>query len=121
MLRSPEDATPPEDAQVREDGDGAGGGTSRPATEAGTESARSTIRGTPGDRTPHGDAKAGAAEGGDRDYDVPDGLTGASAARHRRAESIQQAEQQLRRIVDRPEQVLEARLRNAHRLREGRR
>jgi len=119
MLRSPEDATPPEDAQVRTDGDSAGGGTSRASADPGEGSSRSKVRGTPGDQIPQGDAKAGAAEAGDREYEVPEGLTGASAARHRRAESLQQAEQQLRRIVDRPEQVLAARLRNAHRNRES--
>ncbi len=119
MLRSPDDATPPEDAKIRKDGDSAGGGSARPAAEPGKASSRSTGRGTPGDQAPEGDARAGAAEGGDGDYETPEGLTGASAARHRRAESIQQAEQQLRRIVDRPEQVLEARLRNAHRKRTG--
>ncbi len=120
MLRSPEDAAPPDDAQIRKDGDSAGGGTSRPSNDPGTESSRSSNRGTPGDRTPEGDAKAGAAEAGDGAHEAPENLTGASAARHRRAESIQHAEQQLRRIVDRPEQVLEARLRNAHRNRQGR-
>jgi tetratricopeptide (TPR) repeat protein len=121
MLRSPDDATPPKDAKIRKDGDSAGGGASRPAAEPGNESSRSNTRGTPGNQVPQGNAKAGAAEGGDRDFEAPDGLTGASAARNRRAESLQQAEQQLRRIVDRPEQVLEARLRNAHRNREGQR
>ncbi len=60
----------------------------------------------------------GRGGAGDRTREAPDGLTGASAAKIRRAESVQHAEQLLRRIVDHPEQVLAARLRNAQKLRE---
>lgn len=119
LLRQPENANAPKDLPVRKDGNSGSGGESRPSTDPGTESASSEIRGTPGNIAPDGKARASAAEAGEQEFAAPEGLTGASAARHRRAESIQQAEQHLRRIVDRPEQVLAARLRAAHKLRQG--
>ena len=121
MLRQPEGPDAPENLPVRKDETSGGGGESKLSKAPGTESASSEIRGTPGNIAPDGKARASAAEAGDQEFTAPEGLTGASAARHHRAESIQQAEQYLRKIVDRPEQVLAARLRAANKLREGNR
>lgn len=121
MLRQPEGSDPPKDLPVRKDGSGSGDGESQPSKEPGSKSASSENRGTLGNTAPDGKARASAAEAGDQEFTAPEGLTGASAARRRRAESVQQAEQHLRKIVDRPEQVLAARLRAAHKLREGNR
>jgi|GEM_PF-1589919 len=118
MLKQRDGGDPASDAPVREDGNSAGGGESTPSKKPGTESAAGSGRSTPGDVAPDGKARAGAAEAGDRPREAPEGLTGASAAKIRRAESVQHAEQLLRRIVDHPEQVLAARLRNAQKLRE---
>lgn len=121
MLRQPEKSDTPKDLPVRKDGESGGGGESKPSRDPGNESSSSETQGTAGNVAPDGKARGGAAEAGDENFTAPEGLTGASAARHRRAESIQQAEQHLRKIVDRPEQVLAARLRAAHKLREGNR
>lgn len=118
MLKQRDGGDPAANMPVRQDGNSAGGGETAPSERPGSESASGGSRSTPGDVAPEGRARAGAAEAGDRPHEAPEGLTGASAARSRRAESAQQAEQILRRIVDHPEQVLAARLRNAQKLRE---